>query len=228
MRTFPPPFRFGLKSLLQRARQKVNAQVGGVSINLPFVTFNVRPDDLQQAVAREIVIRLADRRVLNAFECCDDCIEKAIESLQDVRSKLVEKQVAMAKMTDSPVYLLVEFMLEGIRQFLTFEQRLRRPPPTVGLVLPTSADTGRMPAQRDRYFAALEMLRAHLHRCLLQMAKIADIRIPKIADNMRYDEAWQVEAYEKPEWLEDVQQAGCTEPRECVALSTRASPARER
>ena len=54
------------------------------------------------------------------------CIEKAIESFQDPRSKLVEKQVAMVKMTDSPIYLLVELMLEGIRQFLTFEQRLRQ------------------------------------------------------------------------------------------------------
>ena len=204
MRTLPPPFRFDFQSLLKRARQKVNTQVDGVSINLPFLTFNVRPDDLEREVAREIVIRLADRRVLNSFECCDDCIEKAIESLQDIRSKLVEKQLAMAKMTDSPVYLLVEFMLEGIRQFLTFEQRLRRSLPMSSLVLPNSADFRRMPDQRDQYFAALEMLRAHLHRCLLQVAKIADIHIPKITENMRYDEAWQLEAYEKPQLMEDV------------------------
>ena len=198
MRNLAPPFRFDLRSLLKRARQKVNSQVDGVSINLPFVAFNVRPDDLQQSVAREIVIRLADRRVLNAFECCDDCIEKALESLQDIRSELVEKQVAMAKMTDSPVYLLVEFMLEGIRQFLTFEQHLRHPSAMSKLVLPDSLTNHRLPEQREQYFAALEMLRAHLHRCLLQIAKIADIQIPKIADSMRYDDAWQLEAYEKP------------------------------
>lgn len=204
MQNLPPPFRFDFRSLLNQARQKVNDRVSGISINLPFVMFNVRPDDSQQKIAREIVIRLADRRVLNSFECCDSCIEKAIESLQDIRSKLVESQVAMAKMIDSPVYLLVEFMLEGIRQFLTFEERLRQQPAMSCLVVPSLADIRRAPDKREQYFAALEMLRAHLHRCLLQMAKIADIRIPKIADNMRYDEAWQLEAYEKPQRLGSV------------------------
>jgi hypothetical protein len=140
---------------------------------------------LEREVAREVVIRLADRRVLNSRECCDDCIDKAIESSQDIRSKLIEKQVAMAKMTDSPVYLLVEFMLEGYGQFLTFEQRLQQSGTMSRLVWPTSVDFRRIPDQRDQYFAGLEMLRAHLHHCLLQLAKIADIYIPKIADAMR-------------------------------------------
>ncbi len=77
MRSLAPPFRFDLQSLLKRELQKVDAQVDGVTVNLPFVSFNVRPDDLQRTVAREIVIRMADRRVLNAFECCDDCIDKS-------------------------------------------------------------------------------------------------------------------------------------------------------
>ena len=76
MRDLPPPFRFDLRSLLSGVRRKVNSRVDGVCINLPFVTFNVKPDDLEQKIARELVIRLADRRVLNAFECCDDCIDR--------------------------------------------------------------------------------------------------------------------------------------------------------
>jgi hypothetical protein len=32
----------------------------------------------------------------------------------------------------------------------------------------------------------------------MQTAKIAGIEIPNIADHMRYDEAWQLEAYEMP------------------------------
>jgi hypothetical protein len=43
------------------------------------------------------------------------------------------------------------------------------------------------------------MLRAHIHRVLIQIARIADTDIPKIAKNMRYDEAWQLEAYERPD-----------------------------
>jgi hypothetical protein len=40
------------------------------------------------------------------------------------------------------------------------------------------------------------MLRAHLYRCLAQVSKVAGISIPKISEHMRYDEAWQLEAYE--------------------------------
>ena len=158
----------------------------------------MRPDDSEKRVVQEVVIRLADRRVLNAVECCDDCIRQSLRSLQEIRSILVDKQVEMKKMTDSPLYLLVEFMLEAIRQFLTFEQRLQ---PKVGepaLVMPRSSDLSRPIGSREQYFAALEMLRAHLHRCLIQVSKIADVQIPRIADHMRYDEAWQLDAYESP------------------------------
>jgi len=91
--------------------------------------------------------------------------------------------------------------VEAIRQFLTFEQRLNESiPPERSLISPKEF---RKPHQvREQYFAALEMLRAHLHRCLLQISRIADTAIPKIADHMRYDDAWQLEAYERPKFLE--------------------------
>jgi hypothetical protein len=198
MRDLTPPFKFDLRSLLKQARQKVNTRVDGVAVNLPFISFNVKPDDLEKKVAREIVIRLADRRVLNAFECCDNCIEQALASLQKIRSMLVDKQVELTKLTESPLYLMIEFMLEGIRQFLTFEQRLKDRAAASPLELPRHADFHRPADTREAYFAALEMLRAHLHRSLLQISKIAAIPIPKIADNMRYDEAWKLDAYERP------------------------------
>lgn len=199
MRDLPPPFRFDLRSLLSGARRKVNSRVDGVSINLPFVTFNVKPDDLEQKVAREIVIRMAERRVLNAFECCDNCIDQALESLQKIRSMLmVDQQVELANHTDSALYLLIEAMGDAIRQFLTFEQRLKQEASRSPLFIPNLPDFPRLPDRREQYFAALEMLRAHLYRCLTQVSKIANITIPEIVDHMRYDEAWQLQAYEKP------------------------------
>jgi len=42
------------------------------------------------------------------------------------------------------------------------------------------------------------MLRAHIHRGLLQVSKIAEMEIPGIAPLMRYDSNWQLEAYYKP------------------------------
>ncbi len=62
--------------------------------------------------------------MLSAKECCDTCIDQALESLQSIRSVLVDKQVELAHLTGGPLYLLLDAMLEGVRQFLTFEQRL--------------------------------------------------------------------------------------------------------
>jgi hypothetical protein len=45
------------------------------------------------------------------------------------------------------------------------------------------------------------MLRGHLFRCLTQIATIAKTKIPKISENMRYDDAWQLEAYEQPKMI---------------------------
>ena len=153
----------------------------------------MRPEDREKRVAREVVIRLADRRVLNAFECCDGCIDQALASLQEIRGLLVDQQVELADLTDGPLYLLLDVMREGIRQFLTFEQQLWRPgsserPP----------DPHRRREDQALYFAGLEALRAHLHRSLIQVAAIADVEIPVIAVHMRYDPAWALEAYTRP------------------------------
>lgn len=190
-----PPFRFDLRSLLQRGRNLFGGRLEGITINLPFVSLNVAPKNMERQVAREIIIRMADRRVLNASECCDDCIANAVISIQEIRSLLVDRQVELANAADGALYLTIELMVEAIRQFLTYKQRLDSNG-SGRIVIPSP---NRLPFEfgdREKYFSALEMLRAHLHRCLLQIAKIAETTIPKIAQHMRYDEAWQVEAYE--------------------------------
>lgn len=195
MRDLTPPFRFDLRSLISCAKRKVVSSVDGVSINLPFIAFNVKPDDLERRTAREVVIRMAERRVLNASECCDNCIDQALESLQKIRSLLVDKQVKLSDHTDGALYLILEMMGDAIRQFLTFEQSLAQQPPKSPIITPTSADFHRPLDQREQYFAALEMLRAHLYRCLIQISKIANMEIPKINKFIKYDETWQIEAY---------------------------------
>ena len=197
MRDLKPPFQFNFSKLIAATRRKLNNRVGGIEIALPFLNISVCPDDMEQQVAREIVIRMADRRVLNSFECCDNCIDNALASLQEIRDILVNKQVKLSKATDGPLYIVIEFMLGAIRQFLTFEQRLKDKPKQE-LWMPASSSFHCPYDEREVYFAALEMLRAHLYRCLVQVAAIAQVKIPKIADNIRYDEAWQLEAYQTP------------------------------
>jgi hypothetical protein len=80
-------------------------------------------------------------------------------------------------------------MREGIRQFLTFEKRLGGREPS------RPRGHRREHEAQQSYFGALEALRAHLHRCLIQVAGIADVEVPKIAPHMRYDAAWTLDAY---------------------------------
>lgn len=177
-RQFKPPFKFDMEGIVGRLR-KLPVSVEGVSIVLPFIEVAVKIDDIERKVAREVVIRLADRRVLNAWECCDNCIDLALKSLQEIRQIMVDKQVELSGKSDGALYLLLDSIREGIRQFLTFEQRLDR--------------TNREP--RELYFDGLEMLRGHIYRSLLQIARIANMDIPQIAPNMRYDADWWLDAY---------------------------------
>jgi hypothetical protein len=41
--------------------------------------------------------------VLSACECCDDCIDRALASLQEIRRTLVDKQVELYDILDGPI-----------------------------------------------------------------------------------------------------------------------------
>jgi hypothetical protein len=191
------PFRFDITTLLTSARERYTKHVGEVTLNLPFVSIAVNPKDKEKQIARELVIRLADRRVLSAWECCDGCIDNALKSLREIRSIFVDKQVELSDLRDGPLYLLVDAMALGIRQFLTYEELLNRSddaPPH-----PRFGDFHRPPDIRQAYFDALEMLRGHLSRCLGQIAAIGGMDLPQEGLVKNYQGAWQVEAYEAPQ-----------------------------
>jgi hypothetical protein len=183
-----PPFKFEVANIIKRLKSLPVAVDGAVKISIPFLEVTVKVDDRDKKIAREVVIRLSDRRVLNAFECCDDCIDNALKSLQEIRQILVNKEAELSDKADSTLYVLMDSIRDAIRQFLTFEQSL----------------SGKHKIEHhyfeqcDMYFAGLEILRAHIHRTLIQIAKIADIEIPGISQGMRYDENWQLEDYEVP------------------------------
>ncbi|MER3352667.1 MAG: hypothetical protein RLQ73_01730 [Hoeflea sp. D1-CHI-28] len=188
------PFKFDLSHLLKRA-QRQRHRVGDVRISLPFVSIGVNVDDREKRIAREIVIRLRDRRVLSAWECCDDCIDSALASLQEIRQVIVDKQVELSDLQDGPLYLLLDTMLAGIRQFLTYEEALRRDrdaPPHPRF------DGHHLPEHRQGYFDGLELLRGHLSRCLGQVAVIADMEAPAEGVTAHYQGPWNDDAYIAP------------------------------
>lgn len=191
MRTGAIPFKFDLSDLLKRARSHAH-RVGDVTINLPFVSLSVSPRDREKQIAREIVIRLRDRRVLSAWECCDDCIENALASLREIRQVLVDKQVELSDAQDGPLYLLLDAMLVGIRQFMTYEELLRR-----GSSAPQHPrfEKYRLPEYRQGYFDGLELLRGHLSRCLAQVAAIAGMDILSERLLANYQGPWDERVY---------------------------------
>jgi hypothetical protein len=197
MRTGSIPFQFDITDLLKRARRIAGARVGNVTLSLPFVSIAVHPKDRERQIAREIVIRLKDRRVLSAWECCNDCIERALASLLEIRRLLVEKQVELKDFLDGPLFLLVDTMSSGIRQFLTFEERLSAHAEAPRGKRRANARRHFGRSQQD-YFDALEVLRGHLSRYLGQVAAIARMELPNEGVIAHYQGAWQLEAYKPP------------------------------
>lgn len=199
------PFQFDISKSIKNARKFVNKHVDGVSIDIPFISFSVKPTDIERKVARELLIRLPDKRVLNAKECCDDCIDKALTSLQEVRKILVEKQVDLAEYHDDGLYLLIELMAEVIRQFLTYEESLRGREGRQELK--DKSEFHRAPEIREAYFEVLNQLRFHIHSCLTQVSKIAEMETPKIESYLKSDDEWMLSLYLKPEMLLEDEEA---------------------
>jgi hypothetical protein len=104
-----PPFKFDIDGIVRRLR-KLPISVEGVSIVLPFVEVSVKIDAVEHKVAREVVIRLADRPVLNEWGCCDNCIDEALKSLQEIRQIIVDKQVELSGKTDGQTFLCESHM----------------------------------------------------------------------------------------------------------------------
>jgi hypothetical protein len=167
--------RFDVADLIERAKRLPKPKVESVSINVPFLTVNVSASNIEKKVAREVLIRLRDKRVLVAWECCNSCIRNALISIQEIRSLLVDKQVELPN-EDSPMFLLFDLMLTGIRQFLTFTERKD---PFL---------------YRDEYLGALEVLRGHLLRCIDQIAKLSGTK-PSLSNRLAFDSEWSPERY---------------------------------
>lgn len=186
--------KFRFDELFAKAQRLAHKHGGDITLSLPFVSFTVKADDIERKVARELMIRLPDKRVLDSKECCDDCIRKSLESIHAIRAILVDRQVELSHVHVGSLYLLVEFMAEGIRQFLTITEPLS--------ASSNSRRAGRRFEPREEYFAALEHPRFHLHSSLQQVAKIAEMETPKVAAFLRSAKEWEETQYLRPRTTE--------------------------
>ena len=171
----PSGLKFDVSSVVKRARRLPRPKINSVSINIPFLSINVSASSEEKKIAREILIRLRDKRVLVAWECCDSCIDNALKSIMEIRALLVDKQVEIQN-EDSPLFVVIDLMLAGIRQFLTFTE-------------------ARNPLyHRDEYFVALEALRGHLLRSVEQVATLAGTT-PRLSNRLQFDRTWDASLY---------------------------------
>lgn len=190
MRSGANLFRLEIGSALRDLARGADGRPGALPLVLPFLTVQVHPSARERAVAAEIVLRVSDKRVLNVQECCDACIDAALTSLQEIRSRLVDARVSLTN-EHGALSGLVELTLTGIRQFLTFEQRLPR-----SSVSPQQGDEFYRDAEvRQAYFDALEQLRGHLSRCLGAAAVMAGMNLPSDGLVAGYAGPWPTEDY---------------------------------
>jgi hypothetical protein len=112
-----------------------------------------------------------------------------------IREFLVERQLKLGVLefgASGPLYLLTEFTLEAIRQFLTYHEQLERD--SVGVESESSIPDFRRPSEiRGSYFEALNRLRSHLHQCVHQIRVNADIELPEVPENLK--DGWQADIY---------------------------------
>ncbi len=183
--------KFDMTAILRRARRTIANHLGDVTLTLPFGTITVKPTAKETKVARETLIVLRDRRVLSAQECCDGCVDSSLKSLQEIRAILVQKQTELADLQDGPLYAVLDMMAQAVRQFLTYEESLRRS--YVGPPHSDGPDFHRPPHLREAYFDALERLRDHLSHCVAQVSAVA--KIPAQGYVARYGGEWRKDVY---------------------------------
>lgn len=117
--------RIDVRDLVRRASRWANARVEGTTLNLGFASLRLAPHDLERTAARQLVIRLRDKRVFTASDCCDSCVKNSMDALQDVRNILVESQVQLANLHDGQLFWLIDYGRQTIRAFLTWEEQIR-------------------------------------------------------------------------------------------------------
>lgn len=154
---------------------KSNISVDGVTITLPFISFNISSKDTEKKIAKELVIRLRDKRVLNSKECCKNCIDYSLKSLIEIRNLLVNKQVDIKKI-DSPLFLLCDFALYGIKEFLSYIENYN------------------LTEHREQYFEALHIIRGHLIRTFDQICIIAEVP-SNFGFRSDFDPEWNEDLY---------------------------------
>lgn len=188
------PMEFDFSQFFTPLNNLISRNLKGVSINILGITFSFDYSKDDEKIAKEILVFLADKRVLNSKECCDNCIKDSIESILDIRKFLVQKQIELIGYETQPLFLIVEFLLETVRQFLTHSEKIKK---SYAAAHSQKSDLIMHYGEKEAFFSALEIFRTHIHSCFVQIAKIAKINTPKIQFRLEAQNEWHTPIYKK-------------------------------
>ena len=136
--------------------------VDSVSISFPFgICLNIKPSSSDKNIARETVIKLVDRRILNSKECCGSCIKDSVCSLKEIKSDTIKIKEKLIDNINSPLFYLIDYIVLGINSFLNFMERY----------------SDNIEENKEIYFIALEIIRTHIANCLIEISKIGNYKI---------------------------------------------------
>jgi len=145
-------------------------ELDNISLSFPFlVSASFKFEKGIVDIAKETILSLIDRRILNAFECCANCINDALKSLKEIKLELISIKKQLKNNINSPLFYYIDYIVISINAFFDFMERNN---------LIDSEDF----ATKDIYFDALEMMRNHIAQCMFEIAKIGKMQI----DNKRY------------------------------------------
>ncbi|MGP8214255.1 MAG: hypothetical protein ACLQQ4_01695 [Bacteroidia bacterium] len=131
-------------------------KTGEVAIDLPDnMRFSFTPTTKERAIAKEIFIRCGKKKILDMQMCSNGNAEFSLKSLFDIRDTLVDMEVKVN--LDSPLYLLIEYALSGISQFMGYTENFPK-------------------ENQWDYIEALEILRPHLALVLKEISKVAGVK----------------------------------------------------
>ncbi len=136
-----------------------------ISLSIPFgISIVIQPEKKESEIAKEVIIKLIDRRILNAKECCGSCIKKSLASLMEIKGQLIDIKVKLANKTDSALFYLIDYIIISINTFLDFIERYKIEDEEQNKAI---------------YFDALEKIRSHISQCMFEIAKIGKFKIDR-------------------------------------------------
>ena len=163
--------------------ESIPTKIDSIGLSFPFgLNITYKPIDSIKEIAKVIIIKLIDRRILNSKECCGSCIEQSVLSLKEIKAVLINEKTKLIKQINTLLYYYVDYIIIAINTFFDFTERYYE----------------KKEEYRGLYFDALEKIRNHVAKCMKEILKIAEYEITNTHYAFRdSDLIWHEQDYSK-------------------------------